>query len=204
MEVTNSPASETIEGAKDVKNALEPLALWYQQYSAADPESLSTDSSVIHDLQSDQLDYDQVEFEVQQLVHSADVVRGFCAQCRWLLSHWPSTLEVEDGPDWADAFGRALHTRELEAAARAGCKFCLFLLSKLMKRSLLDTFRKIEIRLCLLGKPWTTTLSIENWGRRQNGSLLWLNLPGKFATNCNNKSAQMCKFYSEIMPPRCK
>lgn len=174
---------------------------WYKRYMAIDPDDISPESDVIRELESDKLDYDQIQFEVQQLVASADVLRGFCAQCRWLLGHWPSALERDGAPIWACAFGRAVNTREMEAAARAGCKFCMFLLSRLINKSMLDTFRKVEMRFGSLGKSGAATLSIQLFGTGQDSSFIWLNLPGKTASHYHANGARMCKIVSEIVSP---
>lgn len=185
----------------------DPLSIWYEQYMALDGNLISSDHAVIQDLKSDELDYDQIELEVQHLIPSADVLDGFCGKCRWLLGHWPDISEevIGDESDWACALGRAVHTLEIEAAAKAGCKFCLFFLSGLMRASQLDTIRKIEERFKLLGEVGTSTITIQNWGK-DDSQLLWLNLPGKTATSCNASGARMsgCKTVSERMSSICK
>lgn len=185
----------------------DPLSLWHEQYMAVDGNLISSDHAVIQDLNSDELDYDRIELEVQHLVPSADVLGGFCEKCRWLLGHWPDISKevMGDESDWACALGRAVHTGEIEAAARSGCKFCLYLLSRLTRASQLDTIRKIEMRFKLLGEDATSTITIQNWGTNDS-QLLWLNLPGKTATSCNAYGARIsgCKTVSERMSSICK
>lgn len=169
---------------------------------------ISSDHAVIQALESDQLDYDQIELEVQRLVPNADVLGGFCGKCRWLLGHWPDI----DESDQAGHLGRAINALEIEAAAKAGCKFCLFLLSGLMRASKLDkrpaqldTFRKIEMRFNLLGKDGTSTITISNSNHIEY-QFLWLNLPGRTATRFGANGAWMsgCSTVIERMSPTCK
>lgn len=200
MEATSGPVSQTVNS----------LTLWYEKYMALGGGFISEDSDVVEETESDELDYDEIEAEVHQLVPTAEVVRGFCRKCRWLLSHWPNfateeTVSPDDeGYPWPCVVGRDVRTREIEAATRAGCKFCMFLWSRLIRDSQLDTFRRIERRLSLLGKSETASLSIEEWGRGNSSHLLWLNFPGKTATHCNDDGARACSSYSEMMSPTCE
>lgn len=173
-----------------------------------DDNFMSSDHAVIQALESDQLDYDQIELEVQRLVPNADVLGGFCGKCRWLLSHWPDI----DESDQAGNLDRAINTLEIEAAAKAGCKFCCFLLTGLMRGSevdkrpaQLDTIRKIEMRFNLLGKDGTSTITITN-SDDSGYQFLWLNLPGRTATNFGVNGAWMsgCNTVTERMSPTCK
>lgn len=176
------------------------LESWHEQYSAVDGDDITFDSDVIQDVLTDTLDYDEVERQVQRLQPSADVVQGFCARCRHLLEHWPDMgWETEDKSP-ACAVGRLLSTHEIEAAARAGCRFCAFLLSSLKSWSLLDIFRKIEVRLRDIGDIGTASLSIEvDRPESPFAQSLWLNPPGKIATYCCPRS--FCLFRSNFISP---
>lgn len=188
--------------------AADSLTLWHKQYLEADAESISMDSPVIQAVQSDELDYNRIEDEVKTLLANSDVLRGFCGNCRRLLDHWPdiSVKASEQKADGIFTLGSAVNTREIEASARAGCKFCTFLFSKLRTNSELDTFRKIEGRLNLLGSDETTTLSvyiawaIEGTARQT----IWLNFPQKMAPKRHCESANTCRTMSERIRPTCE
>lgn len=190
--------------------AADSLTLWHKQYLEADAESISMDSPVIQAVQSDELDYNRIEVEVKTLLANADVLRGFCGKCRRLLDHWPDRSSAgtpeEDVLDGIYTLGSAVHTREIEASARAGCKFCTFLFSKLRTNSELDTFRKIERRLNLLGSDETTTLSVSiDWEIEGPAhQTLWLNFPRKVAPNSHSKSAKTCRSVSGRICPTCE
>lgn len=185
--------------------AVDPLTLWYRQYLGTSAMAIWKHNPVIQALQSDELDHNQIELEVQRLSWNADVLRGFCGKCRRLLDHWPNASEEALGDQKARTFalGSAVHTREIEAAARAGCKFCMFLFSRLRQNSELDLFRKVERRLNLLGKVETTTLSIEVRSDRDY-QILWLNYPQKMAPESNYVSANVCLTHSERVSPTCE
>lgn len=178
---TPSPSQSAAGEAKVVSRAvsgdIDTLKVWHRQYATVLVEDMHKEHAVIRALRSDKLDYDQIEMQVQLLLSSADVAQGFCGKCRHLLNHWP----VLWGPNNENmiAVGRPVHTQEIEAAAKAGCRCCAFLLSRLKVESLLDRFRKIEIRLRDLGDNGTASLSIRNIGDGQYFQDLWLNFPGK-------------------------
>ena len=170
--------------------AIDTLTLWHKHYLEVKDEKTLVNSPVIKALQSDELDYHRIELEVEQLVANADVLLGFCGRCRWVLDHWPDIKDedkalVDDVDCKIFTLGSAFHTRDIEASARAGCKFCLFLFSNLKANSELDTFRKIERRLHLLGSDETSTLmlTIDLNSSQQN---VRLNYPQKMALG--NKS----------------
>lgn len=189
--------------------AADSLTLWHKQYLEADGESISMDSPVIQVVQSDELDYNRIEVEVKALLANADVLCGFCGNCRRLLDHWPDIGSFEAPEDILDGIytlGSAVHTREIEASARAGCKFCTFLFSKLRTNSELDTFRKIEGRLNLLGSDETTTLSVYIAWAIQGPArqTIWLNFPQKMAPKPHSESANTCRTMSERILPTCE
>ncbi|KAK7999111.1 hypothetical protein PG991_014786 [Apiospora marii] len=124
----------------------ESLILWHQRYLAEDADSICSESDVILEVESDQLDDDEMDKQVKQSMLTTDVAQGFCAKCRYLLGHWP------DLPgEWECAVGRLLHTAELTAAALQGCRFCAFIRSILKDRGMFDTLRKLETRLLKIG-----------------------------------------------------
>lgn len=189
--------------------AADSLTLWQKQYLEANAESISMDSPVVQAVQSDELDYSRIEIEVNTLLANADVRGGFCGNCRKLLEHWPDVSDIAPERNILDGIftlGSDVHTREIEASARAGCKFCTFLFSKLRTNSELDTFRKIERRLNLLGSDETTTLSaIISWEvEAQYHQTIWLNFPQKTAPSAWNSSAEICRFSSNRMCPTCE
>lgn len=175
------------------------LNSWHQQYTAQDGESIDPQTAAIREVESDVLDPDQIEAQVLQHVSKAVVVDGFCAKCQHLLNHWPFLA----GPDVGEsAVGRRFSTYEVEAAARLGCKFCAFLLSRLKYESLLDTFRKVEARLRAVGDSGAASLSIQEfWGMAHTVQFLWVNFPGKVASHCNEQGAQTVAFQSHILLP---
>lgn len=179
---------------------IELVRSWEQRYSVADGCLCGPESEVIREVESDKLNYEQIEKRVQNLVAETGPIQSFCSKCRHLLDHWPD-LETKD---WACAVGRPCHTVEIEAAARAGCTFCAFLLSRLKVTKQLDSFRRIEARLETVNNGGTASLSIQNWGRPRDTQLLWLNFPGKVATHCNDAGATETKFQSHILFPPCK
>jgi hypothetical protein len=177
---------------------IDQLKSWSQDYAASDGNHLGVDHALVHAVESDELESGMVEAQVRQFIPNANVQGGFCQQCRHLLDHWPDLGSV----DWDVSIGRPCHTIEIEAATRAGCRFCAFLLSRLKFGGLLDTFRKIEYRLQLLNDKGTASLSIQNWGLGQlRSQLLWVNFPGKVATHCNSIGAGASKFESHILSP---
>lgn len=196
----------TASASKD--EDVDPLTSWHKQYLETDAETISVHNPVIQAIQSDELDYDQIEVEVGRLVANADVLRGFCGKCRRMLDHWPGmgVKALEQGIfEGVFTLGTAVHTREIEASARAGCKFCTFLFSRLRTSSKLDTFRKIERRLNLLGSDETTTLSVfVDWDNDDPAKQpLWLNYPQKMAMNCFT-SAEVYSIVSERVSPTCE
>lgn len=168
-------------------SAAEDLESWYQKYLATDGSFIHRNSSVIRALDSDVLDDAQIETQVQKLASRAVVINGFCLECQHLLDHWPLLPGKLD-----TAIGRRFYTYELEAAARKGCQFCVFLYSRLEDDH--HTFRKIEARLRDVGDDGTLLLSIQNWiiSRNEATSLqsLWINFPGKTASSCYNPGAK--------------
>lgn len=69
------------------------LESWYWQYNAADAH-IHIGHAVVQSLQSNELDYDQIENEVQRLVSTTRVIEGFCGKCHHLLDHWPSNPPI--------------------------------------------------------------------------------------------------------------
>lgn len=161
---------------------------WAEKYLAADGSSLDANSDLIRDVESDKINHRRLETEVQRLLSIMDVEEGFCAKCRHLLCHWPDLSTTE----WA--FSRDFGSvSKIEAAARAGCKFCAFFFSRLGCTKKLDTFRKIEQRLAVLCHNVSTVLLVQPhgpWPLRPTDSdrifptdshRIFLNLPGRKA-----------------------
>lgn len=176
---------------------MDALKAWHRGYTAVG--YCWRDHAATKAVQSDKLDYDLIETRVQQLLSSANVSQGFCAECRHLFDNWPVPPIQRDS-----AIGRHFHTQEIESAAKAGCKCCAFLLSTLERRSTLDLFRKIEMRLHDLGENETASLSIQNQGKWAGGrQKLWVNWPGKIERE-DGAATPGYTFCSDIMEPTCK
>jgi hypothetical protein len=198
----HSPAMEMLGSKAKV------LTEWFREYMAADGNDLSADSDIIQAVDSDELDAEFVEQRINESAPNAPIIKGFCAKCQSLLAHWPtigdsSTREHDSEPDsgegWEHAVARSCSTFELEGSTRAGCRLCTFLLQMLKDSGLLDKFRKIEARLYHLDKNASSSLSIQNWGTNPT-QLLWLNLPSKICTSCNDGIALSAKFESCFLP----
>jgi hypothetical protein len=182
---------------------------WWNEYTAADGNNLSKDSTLVQALNSDELDAAFVEQQVKKRAPKDPATGGFCAKCRGLFEDWPtlgdsSTRDHDSEPDpdqkgWEHATAVSYSTFELEGSAHSGCRFCSFLLQNLKDSKALDTYRKIEARLYALDKPQLSSLSIQNWGTNPS-QLLWLNLPGKVCTSCNDGIALDVKFDSVFLP----
>jgi hypothetical protein len=182
---------------------------WFQEYAEAEAHDLFKDSDVIQSVAADNLDADFVEKRIRESAATDLVINGFCSKCQHLLDNWitlgnSSTRNHDSDPDpdedgWETAVARSCSTFELEASARAKCRFCTFILQCLKDEELLDTYRKIEARLHHLDDNSTASLSIQNWGTSPI-QLLWLNLPGKICTSCNSGMALECNFESSFLP----
>lgn len=182
---------------------------WFRKYIEADGNNLSTDSDIIQAVDSDELDAEFVEQRIKESAPNAPIIKGFCAKCQSLFAHWPtvggsSTREHDSKPGldggWEHAVApQSCNTFELEGSARSGCRFCRFLLQSLKDSDLLGTFRKIEARLYHLDENALSSLSIQNWGSNPI-QLLWLNLPGKICTYCNDGIALEVNFESCFLP----
>lgn len=183
------------------------LESWHANYIAIDGDNMNFDCPAIQALQSDILDYAEIERQAHLLVSTThtDTIGGFCGKCRHLLDHWPALKwEADYDPD-GQAVGRPIVTSEVQAAAMTGCKFCSFLLTRLSLDGTLDIVRKIEARLRRLNDNGTASLSIQNfWGMPYHLQFLWLNFPGKVATHVNSRGAVCCKFESRFLFPNGK
>lgn len=173
---------------------------WAEKYLAADGDSLGLDSDLIRDVESDGVNHERLEAEVRRLLSTIEVEEGFCAKCRYVLCHWQdlsTTLR-----SFSLGFGSV---SEIEAAARAGCKFCAFIISKLGYTEHLDTFRKIEQRLAVLWHDVSTVLSIRGTGPEAVGPvathIIWLTLPGKRAYPFRFGGGVVLNFVSSVEDP---
>ena len=182
----------------------------YQEYTAVDGNDLYKDSPLVQVVDSDEPDADFTEQRILESMSTLRIRNGFCIMCQDLFNNWPtlgrssfrdqnSKPEIGKGR-WEHAVARSCSTYELEAAARSGCRFCAFSLQSLKDSELLETYRKIELRLHHLGDKATSSLSVQNWSVNQV-QLLWLNLPGKFCTYCNNGIALHVRFESSFLLP---
>lgn len=175
------------------------LKSWYQEYAAHDGSTIHSQSAVVRAVESDVLDYEGIEAQVQQLMPIAEVIDGFCAKCQHLLEHWPM---FPTGTSRKDAVGKQFHTNEVEAAARQGCIFCALLLSEMEHENVLDTFRKIEVRLRDIGNGATFSLSIFGSEEPPDDSQgLWIDFPGKKALKSGQITSPTVFLISDILPP---
>lgn len=148
---------------------------WLQKYDETSEIGLNERSKIISCLKYDEIDRSGIEKTVQDLALGIRIERGFCPDCNHLFTHWPVLSE-----DRVHGIAAADYPIiQIEAAAKAGCKFCRLLYSRLWYTQQLDTYRRIERRFKLLGDPRTTTLNITRlvpWVQ-----FIWLNYPGKIA-----------------------
>lgn len=184
---------------------------WFQEYLRLEPNKLKKESELLKVVNLDEVDPIAIEQRIQQSTPAVPLTNGFCTNCQQTFDNWPTVgvssqmthlstpSDFADGKGWETAVARYCTTFELEGAARAGCRFCTFLLQGLRDTELLDTYRKVETRLYRLGEKATMSLSIQGWGRNPI-QILWLNLPGKVCTNCNSGVAVDSKFYSSFIP----
>ncbi|KAH7016386.1 uncharacterized protein B0I36DRAFT_337551 [Microdochium trichocladiopsis] len=180
---------------------LSSLEAWYQAYIAEDDNATGVDSAVVQAVKSDYLDDDLVNSRVQSLRATACVEQGFCHQCKHLLEHWPS---LPRDVLRAHRIVRVLETEEVEAAALEGCRFCTFIFYRLNFQGLLRTFRRIEARLRRLGLPATASLAVQNWTELDfTPQLLWINFPGKSASEYGSPGAESSHFESHVISPLC-
>lgn len=184
---------------------------WFQEYSLLEPNKLYKDSELLKAVNTDELDLDLIEQRVQQSTPTTPLTNGFCSKCQEMFDNWPTLgispkmtheskpADFPHGEGWETAVVRPCSTFELEGATRAGCRFCTFLLHSLTATGMLETFRKVEIRLDHLGEDATTSLSVQNWGKSPV-QILWLNLPNKVCTHCNAGMAVEVKFHGSFLP----
>jgi hypothetical protein len=191
------------------------LHKWHEEYKAVPANKLDSQHVVIQEVQADELDQEAVERCIAELAADIFVENRFCSDCQHLFAHWPDLGDPEakdptteknwpgSGADWKHTVARECHTLLLEAAARKGCKFCAFLVQMIRDAELLETIRKIEIRLQRLEKEGMASLSVQNWGQN-TAQLLWVNYRGKVCNHCNCGIAQEVKFESQAMKPSSK
>jgi hypothetical protein len=189
-------------------NDLKHLKGWYQDYIAVDADDLYKDHLLIQSVNSDKLDESFVEQRILESTLGLSVTKGFCIKCQDLFDNWPtlghsspSTQDSEPNHDdegWEHTVARSCSTYELEGGARSGCRMCAFLLQSLKDDELLETFRKIEARFYRLDNNTMSSLSVQNWTTEHQ--ILWLNLPGKMCTHCNNGIALDASIDSCFLP----
>jgi hypothetical protein len=194
---------------KPVATSLEQLRKWHEEYKAA-KDQFSSQHAIVQEVQTDELDEEAIETCIAALAKEIPVTNGFCGDCQHLFHNWPDLGDpnVKDpktkinwpgsGADWKHTVAQECHTLVLEAAARNGCKFCAFLMQMLRDAELLQTFRRLEMRLGYLEDTAMATLSLQNWGMNTS-QLLWINLPGKVCNHCNSAMAQETGFESAAL-----
>jgi hypothetical protein len=124
---------------------LAELRHWCERYLAADL-SLDELRALIELLDQDITDSKQIEQQIEQHVSRLQDFEYYCDECRERFDNW-------NWPDSAQTCVRTFdNTIALEAAARKGCRFCCFILHTLVDADMLQTFRRIEARLNVLGE----------------------------------------------------
>ena len=191
---------------------LQELGTWYEEYMAADADTLNPESTTISEVESDDLDEDAVEACILELAQEIRVKVGFCKDCQDLFDDWPDLSDPEvrcsatgqycpgTGADWKHTVARNCHSLVLEAASRKGCKMCTLLVQVMAECMVLNTFRKIEARLAYLGATQTASLSVQNWSAGSNQTL-WVNYPGKINESHGSGIARYTSRYSEALDP---
>lgn len=188
---TRPAKKETMSTADSETDSLRD---WYSEYQADDwpgPRSPSL-ASVTTDL----LNHADIAKKVHSLVRATTVKSGFCNGCTRLLVHWPT-------PQWRPfipCFGKPCPTIEMEAGARAGCRFCALLFSKLYQTGLLNFFREVERRLFILKIDATPSLTIA--ATSEHVQQLWVDYPEKFTRRLPVHSP-VSLLKSTIQPPNC-
>jgi hypothetical protein len=145
---------------------LTELRRWYKDYLVADLGYHASPAAVVEELKQDTINSGETE---QQILHHASRLPDFeifCMDCKEALDDWP-----EKG---ADGCIRTSNTIALEAATRKGCRFCNFVLHILIDEGMLQTFRRIETRLKLLGECEKFKISLYGWPKFAN-----IELPGR-------------------------
>jgi hypothetical protein len=172
------------------------LRAWYRQYKEMDADAIEADSPLITDVQHDLLDASEIKNSIEKALKTVHVEKGFCTGCSNMFNNWP-TIGTKHG---AHGIARQTNTSEMEAARRNGCRCCTFILSQ-TDTNVLDTFRRLERRLAILGSSESSSISVWNWGSVRLAQCLWVNLPGKIATDANSSLAQLWEFESRVAPP---
>lgn len=158
MAAATSPLSPPEQRALDVQ----AIQNWYDMYiSSSGQDQRSID--LIAEVDKDPLDNIQFEDQVQNLVPITAVADGYCKTCRHALANWPP--KAASNEPWATTM------THLVAAIRAGCRLCAFFWSSTDPEQI-DTFRKFERRLQLLGKAVSSYIILES-------RMLWITYPGK-------------------------
>jgi hypothetical protein len=131
----------------------EKLQLWHQEYKAERKALFQSNED--DDAGFEMLDSDMIENQIQAV--QSPVTLGFCDSCRELLDNWPETTRER-----RSTVVRYCNSIEVEAATRAGCKFCALLWMQLDETGFLDPLRKIERQLREIGKPDKSSLVVIN------------------------------------------
>lgn len=151
----------------------ELLHLWYQEYvvghmgSRISPRWRETKTIA----ESNKFDCALIESRVQQLAPIMIICKGLCERCQDIFDHWPENHDASLSTSYVPAI-KLSSTESWEAAARAGCRFCAFILSTLKVESRLDLFRKIEPRLYELDQANSVFLSIDTRVRDEDPGML--------------------------------
>lgn len=123
----------------------------------------------IRAVQHDNLDVHSIQARIAETEATLEPFSDFCKKCQELFYSWPHCPK-----DWICV--RRFTTVSLEATARKGCRFCSFLLQRLVDECDrcpgLDTIRRIEARLAALGRVEHLSLSVCPY-------VAGLSLPGK-------------------------
>jgi hypothetical protein len=188
----------------DSSPILTELEIWAEKYLAVDGNDLGARSDLVREVQSGEVNHMRTETEIQLLIPSIVVTEGFYEKCPHQLCHWPDLPDAS----WASAPERSFDTiSKVQAAARAGCKFCTFILSRSVQTKLLGTFKKVEWRLSRLGHDGTTSLTIQNWynGPRGGGrSVQVVEFAGQGSHWIPKPGGNEIQFLTTVVHPTCK
>jgi hypothetical protein len=82
-EMTESDSSSGLSGYD-----LSGFQRWFERYRGAEAKDWTRLDCLIHDVESDILDSEQIGNRVSDLLAQLPTIRGFCEVCQALLGHW--------------------------------------------------------------------------------------------------------------------
>lgn len=149
------------------------LEQWYKIYAEGCREAnLHRTHPALTVLEQDDLDYSSLRRETKYASRLILLKDGFCHACGNALENWPILPDRLGDNVVLPSFA----TVDVTAGARAGCKFCGLILTRLHVSQQLDIFRKIERRLSLLKINQKSVLMLATWAG--DAQLRTLSYPG--------------------------